>query len=94
MKHDSIWDIETADGNFSEVIFSKLQDEQLQYTVLPIMFQAINTIEDEILSLDQFDEEYEIYNAFYGINFHDIEVTDALQILQLILPFVKEIYGT
>ncbi|HEX9509638.1 MAG TPA: hypothetical protein VF939_04110 [Puia sp.] len=72
--HDSIWGLETVDGNFSDVVFSKLEDEQLRYTVLPRMFQAIGNIESEILSLKQFDDLYRIYNAFYGINFSEIEL--------------------
>ncbi len=67
--HDSIWNQETVDGNFSEVVFSKLEDEQLKYTVLPKMFRAIEVIEKEILSFEQFDEKYKIYNAFFGIDF-------------------------
>jgi hypothetical protein len=31
--HNSIWDIETVDGNFAEVVFSKLNDEQFRNTV-------------------------------------------------------------
>ncbi|MDR2814405.1 MAG: hypothetical protein LBB79_07105 [Prevotellaceae bacterium] len=70
LKHDdSIWAVETADGLFSEVVFSKIEDEQLRQTVIPKLLNAIESIENEILSFDDFDNLYKTYNAFYGINF-------------------------
>ena len=53
--HDSIWNLETPDGNFTDVVFSKLEDEQLRMSVLPKMFQSIESISSEILSFEQFD---------------------------------------
>jgi hypothetical protein len=74
-KHDeSIWDIETADGTFSEVVFSKIEDKQFSTTVIPKLFNAIDSIENEILSFDDFDKLYKVYNAFYGLNFADLNV--------------------
>ena len=70
--NDSIWEIQTADGIFSEVIFSNLSDKQFSYSVLPKMLQAIETIQKKIVNFEQFDKEYQLYNAFYGINFCEL----------------------
>ncbi len=72
--HSSIWYIETAEGSFADVVFSKLEDEHLRNSVLPRMFQSIESVEKEILSFDQFDKAYCIYNAFYGVHFVDINL--------------------
>jgi len=70
-KNDSIWNCNTLDGNFSDVIFSKLPDKQLSQQVLPRLFHAITSISHEFTTLEEFDQYYEIYNAFYGIIFDD-----------------------
>jgi hypothetical protein len=70
-KNDSIWSCNTVDGNFYEVIFSKISDEQLKRQVLPRLFSAITSIPQEFVSLEDFDKYYKIYNAFYGIVFDD-----------------------
>jgi hypothetical protein len=72
--HDSIWYQETEDGIFSDVVFSKLEDDQFRYTVLPKMFQSLECIDKEILSFEEFDEYYKVYNAFYGVNFSEMDL--------------------
>src|SRR5690606_9977878 len=69
LKHDSLWDIEVADGTFAEVVFSRFQDKQFAIQVLPHLLQQINSIEPSIDTIDEFNTRYRIYNAFYGINF-------------------------
>ncbi len=76
--HNSIWDLETADGNFADVVFSKLEDEQLRMTVLPRLFQSIESVATEIVSFEQFDSEHKIYNAFYGINFSKLDLSRCI----------------
>jgi hypothetical protein len=75
---NSIWNLTTVDGNFAEVVFSKLEDQQLCMTVLPKMFQAIESLDDEISTFESFDNDYNIYNAFYGINFTDLDLTRCI----------------
>jgi hypothetical protein len=71
-KNDSIWYCNTADGIFSDVVFSKIQDKQLSQHVIPRLFQVISSIPEEFLSLDEFDRSrFRIYNAFYGMIFDD-----------------------
>jgi hypothetical protein len=66
----SIWDCVTSDGNFADVVFSKIQDKQLLNQVLPRLFQAIPSIPETFLTLEEFDRaDFHIYNAFYGVFF-------------------------
>lgn len=73
-KHDSIWYTKTVDGNFSEVVFEKFEDKQLSNVVLPKMFNAIDSLDNEISNFEEFDALFKLYNAFYGINFSDINL--------------------
>ncbi|MDR0567006.1 MAG: hypothetical protein LBG47_08250 [Prevotellaceae bacterium] len=74
-KHDeTIWGVKTADGIFGEVVFSKIADKQFSNSVIPKLFNAIDAIEKEILSFDDFDNLYKTYNAFYGINFANLNL--------------------
>lgn len=73
-KHESIWDTPTADGGFGEVVFGKLEDKQLSMIVLPKMFRAIDSVEKEITTFEEFDDTFKIYNAFYGIHFTGIDL--------------------
>jgi len=68
-KNESIWDYKTVDGDFLEVIFSKIPDKQLRQQVLPKLFSAITSIPEEFVNLEEFDKCYKIYNAFYGVIF-------------------------
>jgi hypothetical protein len=71
LKNDALWYIETKDGIFSDVVFSKLEDKQLSYTVIPKLFEAITSIDEEFSTLEEFDNSpYRIYNAFYGAVFN------------------------
>ncbi|NJL76711.1 MAG: hypothetical protein HC892_18505, partial [Saprospiraceae bacterium] len=72
LKHDSIWDIKVADGTFAEVAFSSFHDKQFSNQVLPQLLQQINSVETQIESIDDFNDRFRIYNAFYGINFQGI----------------------
>lgn len=72
LKHDSIWDIKVADGTFAEVVFSSFADKQFSNQVLPHLLQQINSVETQIESIDDFNDRYRIYNAFYGINFQAV----------------------
>jgi hypothetical protein len=72
-KNESIWNCNTVDGNFSDVVFSKITDKQLSQQVLPRLFSAIISIPKELASLEEFDQYYKIYNAFYGIIFDSPE---------------------
>lgn len=74
LKHDLIWSAPTADGVFSEVVFSQLEDKQLSHIVIPKMFQAIDSVENEINTFEEFDDAFKIYNAFYGVNFTEFEL--------------------
>lgn len=75
LKHESIWDAPTADGSFGEVVFTKLENKQLSHVVLPKMFSAIDSLEKEISNFEEFDALFRIYNAFYGIDFSDTDLT-------------------
>ena len=69
---ESLWGIDTADGNFSDVVFSKIQDRQLGQLVIPRLFQTVTSIQEEFTSLEEFDQSnYHIYNAFYGVVFDE-----------------------
>jgi len=70
MLHASLWDTQTVDGSFGEVVFSKMEDAQFSMLVLPRLFQMIDSTETEIFDFDDFDARYKIYNAFYGVNFN------------------------
>jgi len=70
-KNDSIWSCKTVDGDFYEVISSKIPDKQLRHQVLPRLLNSITSIPQEFTSLEEFDKYYKIYNAFYGIFFDD-----------------------
>lgn len=72
LKHDSIWDVKVEDGTFGEVVFSSFVDKQFSNQVLPQLFQQINSIETQIESIDDFNNRYRIYNAFFGINFQGL----------------------
>jgi len=69
LKNDSIWNCNTVDGNFYEVISSRIPDKQLRQQVLPKLLNSIASIPQEFTSLEDFDKCYKIYNAFYGIIF-------------------------
>ena len=77
-KHESIWYIQTAEGEFGEVVFSKLEDKQLSNIILPKLFNAIDSLQKEIITFDEFDAFFKTYNAFYGINFSDIDPTRCI----------------
>jgi hypothetical protein len=72
LKHESIWYVSTAEGDFADVVFSKLEDKQLSNIVLPKLFNSIQSIENPIDTFAEFDALYKVYNAFYGINFQDL----------------------
>ena len=69
LKNESIWNCNTADGNFSDVVFSKIPDKQLSQQVLPRLFSAVTSIPEEFSSLEEFDQYCKVYNAFYGVIF-------------------------
>jgi len=69
LMNKSIWDCTTVDGNFTDVVFSKISDKQLSQLVLPKLFHVITSIPEEFTNLEDFDKCYRIYNAFYGIIF-------------------------
>jgi len=69
LKNESIWNCNTIDGNFSDVIFSKIHDKQLSQQVIPKLLSAITSISQDFLDLEEFDKYYKIYNAFYGVVF-------------------------
>ncbi|RJE75225.1 hypothetical protein [Reichenbachiella sp. MSK19-1] len=71
LKNESIWDFETPEGSFGEVVFSKFNDIQFSSTVLPKLIESVKSIKEEFRTLDEFDNSsYKIYNAFYGACFH------------------------
>lgn len=74
LKHESIWCTPTADGSFGEVVFTKLEDKQLSNVVLPRMFHTIDSLQNEITTLEEFDASFKLYNAFYGIAFPGIDL--------------------
>lgn len=78
LKHESIWYAPTADGDFGEVVFTKLEDKQLSSNVLPRMFNAIDSIEKEISTFDEFDASFKIYNAFYGVDFTGFDLNRCI----------------
>ena len=78
LKHESIWTVNTAEGSFAEVVFSRLEDKQLSNIVIPKLFNSIQSIQEPITSLEQFDALYKIYNAFYGIQFKDLPVARCI----------------
>lgn len=77
-KHESIWYAPTADGDFCDVVFGKLEDKQLSMSVLPKMFNAIDSVEEEITTFEEFDNSFQIYNAFYGIQFTELDLTRCI----------------
>jgi len=72
MLSESLWNINTVDGNFSDVINLKIRDKQLRQLVIPRLFQTITTIQEEFSTLEEFDQtDYQTYNAFYGVVFDE-----------------------
>jgi hypothetical protein len=92
LKHDSLWDIVVADGTFAEVIFSKFQDKQFSIQVLPHLLQQITSVEEPINTIDEFNNRYRIYNAFYGINFQDIPAASCIADLASYKAFIRNNY--
>lgn len=70
-KHDSIFEVVTGSGCFADVVFSLIPDKQFAMTVLPKLFQSINTVDNQINTIEEFDECFRMYNGFYGVNFDD-----------------------
>jgi len=69
MFSESLWEIDTADGNFADVVFSKI-DKQLGQLVIPRLFRTITAIQEEFSNLEEFDQSnYRTYKAFYGVVF-------------------------
>jgi hypothetical protein len=67
---ESILYCDTADGGFSDIVFSKIQDKQLLRQVLPRLFQTIHLIPQTFSTLKEFDQAgFRTYNAFYGVIF-------------------------
>ena len=89
LKHDSIWDINLQDGLFAKVVFSDFEDKQFAIQVLPHLFQQIKSIDSEINSIEEFNNRYRIYNAFYGINFHDLPIEYCINNLVSYNSFVE-----
>lgn len=71
LKNKNIWEMETKDGVFGEVIFSdKFNDTQFAHIVIPKLIESIKSIDEEFTSIDEFDNSnYKIYNSFYGAKF-------------------------
>lgn len=89
LKHDSIWDVTVAEGTFAEVAFSNFADKQFSIQVLPNLLQQINSIDEPISSIENFNERYRIYNAFYGINFQDIPADSCIGDLASYHTFIE-----
>lgn len=73
LMHQSLWSVNTSVGAFGDIIFSQLPDQQFSIQIIPRLLQFINNIENPINSLDEFDQLYRLYNAFYGISFREVE---------------------
>ena len=89
LKHDSIWDLDVVDGIFGEVVFSRFEDKQFSTQVLPHLFQQINSVETQIESIEDFNNRYRIYNAFYGINFQGVPKESCISDLDSYHTFIK-----
>jgi hypothetical protein len=72
LKHHSLWNVNVEDGLLGEVIFSNLSDQHFARIVLPRLLQRIKDVDNEITSLEDFDKDYNLYNAFYGVSFTKI----------------------
>lgn len=69
-KNENIWDLNTKEGILGEVVFSKFNDSQFAYLVVPKLLESIKSIEEEFIALKEFDDScYKIYNSFYGAKF-------------------------
>jgi len=90
LKHDSIWDVIVAEGTFAEVAFSSFEDKQFSIQVLPNLLQQINSIDEPIASIENFNERYRIYNAFYGINFQSIPAEYCINDLSSYNTFIRK----
>lgn len=89
IKHDSIWEVEVAEGNFADVVFSKFEDKQFSIQVLPNLLQQINSIDPPITSMDEFNGRYRIYNALYGINIQGIPERFCVRDLNSYTQFIE-----
>lgn len=69
LKHNTLWDIEVEGGTLGDIIFSNLSDKHFAYIVLPRLLESIKDIDTEIRTIADFDKDYTLYNAFYGIDF-------------------------
>ncbi|HRP90974.1 MAG TPA: hypothetical protein PKX92_13165 [Edaphocola sp.] len=89
LKHDSIWDVVVEEGTFAEVAFSNFEDKQFSIQVLPNLLQQINSIDEPIPSIENFNERYRLYNAFYGLNFQGVPTDSCINDLASYNTFIE-----
>jgi hypothetical protein len=69
-KHDSIYDIYIDnEQTFSDIIFNQINDKQFSYQVLPKLLDRIKSTDQNYESIEHFDNNFVIFNAFYGVAF-------------------------
>lgn len=69
-KHESLYDVQINDDlTFSEVIFVQMLDKQFMRQVLPGIMHKLKDTSKRYNSIEDFDCDYQIFNAFYGIFF-------------------------
>lgn len=69
-KNESIYHVIIKNKEtFGNAIFNLITDKQFSYQVLPILLNKIKNTEREYVCVEDFDRDYIIFNAFYGINF-------------------------
>lgn len=71
LMHNSLYTVQIELGiDFAQGIFSCINKEFISHA-LPILLHRIKTVKNPIQSLEDFDKDYQQYNAFYGIRFED-----------------------
>lgn len=74
LMNESLYEIQTLDGNFCDVIFSNFSDTQFSQMVLPKLLDSIKSTEYSFIDIAEMDRQYQnIYNAFYGAKFDNDE---------------------
>lgn len=68
-KHEEILNTIISGGiTFGDIIYSQLADKQFMYQILPKIMHELNDTDNKYSIIEDFDRDYIIFNAFYGIN--------------------------
>lgn len=72
LMNNSLYELQTVEGKFCDIIYLKFSDKQFSQTVLPKLLSSIENIDDSFDSLNEIDNHNDyknMYNSFYGAKF-------------------------